>query len=199
MKQASAASFGSKQNLEEMKRISCLIVGLLLLSVGRVSAQKNLVINGGFEDDLFGWNNGNNVAKVTPWDFKSGKGSCAIITTGTSDWIGIDQIIRIPKKAQMLEIEAWVKTNNVVKGKDSWDGAIFSIEFQDAGGKKMGDGVNITTLTGYQPWTLLKQNVKIPPGAANFRILLAMGFASGTMLIDDVSAKVISADDMAKS
>jgi len=183
-----------------MKKIGYFIIGLSLLSFGRVYAQKNLVINGGFEDDeLTGWNNSSNVAKITPWDFKSGKGSFAIITTGTGDWIGIDQTIKVPKKAQMLEIGAWIKTNNVVKGKDSWDGAIFSVEFQDAGGKKIGDGVNITTLTGYQPWALLKQNVKIPPNAVSFRLLLAMGFASGTMLIDDVSAKVISADDVTKS
>jgi hypothetical protein len=182
-----------------MKKIVCLITGLLLLSFGKVYAQKNLVVDGGFEDELYGWNNGSNVAKITPWDFKSGKGSCAIITTNTDAWIGIDQTIRIPKKAQMLEIGAWIKTNNVVKGKDTWDGAIFSIEFQDAGGKKIGDGVNITTLAGYQPWTFIKQQVKIPPGAVDFRILLAMGFASGTMLIDDVSAKVINADDVAKS
>jgi hypothetical protein len=183
-----------------MKKIGYFIIGLLLFSVGRAQAQKNLVINGGFEDDeLTGWNNGNNVAKITPWDLKSGKGSCAIITTGTGDWIGIDQTIKIPKKAQMLEIGAWIKTNNVVKGKDAWNGAVFIIEFQDAGDKKIGDGINIATLTGYQPWALLKQNVKIPPNAVRFRILLAMSFASGTMLIDDVSAKVISADDVAKS
>ena len=181
-----------------MKKIVCFIIGLLLFQAGRVSAQKNLVINGGFEDDLFGWNN-TNVAKVTPWDFKSGKGSCAIVTTNTNDWVGIDQVIRIPKKAQMLEIGAWLKTNNVVKGKDTWDGAIFSVEFQDAGGKKIGDGINIVTITGYAAWAFLKQDVKIPPAAAYFRIMLAMGFASGTMLIDDVSAKVISADDVAKS
>lgn len=178
-----------------MKRYSFITCFLLFLAIG-AKAQKNLVTDAGFEDDFYGWNN--NGAKITPWDLKSGKNSCAIITTNANNWVGIDQIIRIPKKAQTLECGAWIKTVNVVKGKDEWNGAIFTIEFLDKLDKKMGDGVNITRLTGDQEWTLAKQAIKIPPGAVSFRILLAMGNASGTMLIDDVEAKAIN-DDVAKS
>jgi hypothetical protein len=178
-------------------KIFCLVIGFMLLfAVDRAQAQKNLVTNGGFEDDLYGWNAGS--AKTTPWDLKSGKNSCAIITTNTDNWVGIDQTIRVPKKAQTLEFSAWLKTINVVKGKDEWDGAVFIVEFLDKQDKKIGDGVNIVRVYGDSAWTLAKQVAKVPAGAVSFRILLAMDNASGTLLIDDVEAKAVG-DDVAKS
>jgi hypothetical protein len=160
----------------------------MFMVINYAKAQKNLVTNGGFEDELFGWNN--NGAVQTPWDFKSGKNSCAIITTTTTDWVGIDQTIRIPKKVQSIAFSAWIKTRNVVKGKNDWDGAVFSIVFLDSQDKQMGDGVNIARITGDQEWTLAEKIIKMPEKAFSFKILIAMGNASGTMLVDDVVAKV---------
>jgi hypothetical protein len=179
-----------------MKSCCFLACFLLFFTVG-TRAQKNLVANGGFEDDLYEWNN--NGAKTTPWDLKSGKNSCAIVTANSTNWVGIDQTIRIPKKAQTLEFSAWIKAINVVKGKDEWNGAVFTIEFLDKQDKKIGDGFNISKITGDQEWTLSKKTLTIPAGAISFRILLAMGYASGTMLIDDVAAKVVNAEEVVKS
>jgi len=167
------------------------LIGLLLLTVfDRAYAQKNLVLNGGFEDEFFGWNN-NGGAQQTPWDFKSGKNSCAIVTANADNWVGIDQSVRIPKKAQDIEFSAWLKTNNVVKGKNDWDGAIFTIVFLDAADKEMGDGVNVARMTGDNDWAQYKKVIKMPAKASSFKILLAMGNASGTMLADDVAAIVV--------
>jgi len=171
-----------------MKRhilIACLS---MFMVISYAQAQKNLVMNGGFEDELFDWNG--NGASQTPWNFKSGKNSCAIVTTNTDNWVGIDQTIRIPKKAQAIEFSAWIKTTNVVKGKNDWDGAIFTVVFLDSQDKQMGDGVNIARYTGSNDWELSKKVINMPEKAYSVKILLAMGNASGTMLIDDVMAKV---------
>jgi len=160
----------------------------MFLSPKNLFAQKNLVLNGGFENEFFGWNN-NGSAQQTPWDFKSGKNSCAIVTANTDNWVGIDQIVRIPKKVQDIEFSAWIKTTNVVKGKNDWDGAIFTIVFLDGDDKEMtSQGVNIVRLTGGNDWALYKKTIKMPDKAYSFKILLAMGNASGTLLVDDVSA-----------
>ena len=172
-----------------MKRNYFLISLLILLVCGSANAQKNLVTNGGFEDELFGWEN--NGARQTPYDLKSGKHSCAIVAGNTNSWIGINQVIKIPKKVQQIEFSAWIKTLNVVKGKNDWDGAIFTIVFLDSRDKEMGEGVNIARLTGDQEWTFSKKNVKIRENAFSFKILIALGNASGTMIVDDVSALVI--------
>ena len=172
-----------------MKLYGFLIGLLVLLVCDNAKAQKNLVTNGGFEDDLYGWNG--NDAKTTPWDKKAGKSSCAIITTNADNWIGIDQVVEVPKKAKDIEFSAWLKAINVVKGKNDWDGAIFTVVFLDGHDKQIGDGINIASLTGDQEWGLSKQTIKVPGNASSFKILLAMGNASGTMLIDDVVAKVL--------
>jgi hypothetical protein len=158
----------------------------MFLVVNFAEAQKNLVQDGGFEDEFYGWNN--NGASLTPYNFKSGKNSCAIVTQNTDNWVGIDQTIGIPKKVQDIEFSAWIKTTNVVKGKNDWDGAIFTIVFLDGNDKQMGDGTNIARVTGSTDWTLYKQTIKMPDKAYSFKILVAMGNASGTMLIDDVAA-----------
>jgi hypothetical protein len=176
--------------IQNMKKHNILTVLLLFIIFSCAKAQKNLVINGGFEDDdLYGWNN--NGAKQTPWAFKSGKNACAIIATGTDKWTGVDQTIHIPKKVQSIEFSAWVKTNNVVKGKNDWDGAVFTIVFLDGSDKELGEGINIIRLTGDQDWTQADKVIVVPEKAYSFKMLFALGNASGTLLIDDVSAKAI--------
>jgi hypothetical protein len=110
--------------------------------------------------------------------------------------VGIDQTVRIPKKATAIEFSAWLKTLNVVKGKNDWDGAIFSIAFLDSGDKEISGGENIARLTGDEQWTLYTKAIKIPAKAVSFKVLIAMGNASGTMIVDDVAAKV-QADELA--
>lgn len=175
----------------KMKITGLIITSLLLVAVSRVSAQKNLLTNGGFEDELYGWNN--NGAKLTPWDLKSGKNSCAIVTQNADSWVGIDQTVKIPKKVKSVHFSAWIKAINVVKGKDDWNGAVFTIVFLDNQDKELKDGVNIVRITGTSPaWTLSEKVIDMPENASSFKILLAMGYASGTMLVDDVSATAVN-------
>lgn len=180
-----------------MKIYTLLCCAVFFLLAYKASAQKNLVSNGGFEDGLSDWNAGDG-AKITPWDFKGGKGSCAIIVYNTNNWVGIDQQVRLPKNTLGLEFSGWIKTINVLKGKDEWNGAVFSIEFLDKADKKIGEGENIARLSGDQDWEQAKKQVKVPSNAVRFKLMLAMGYASGTMLIDDVSAKVLNAEEVAK-
>lgn len=168
----------------------------LVLGTGLANAQKNLVTNGGFEDDLDSWNGSG--AKTSPWDFKSGKYSGVIITTDADNWTGIDQTVSIPRKVQALEFGAWIKAENIVKGKDAWNGAIFTVQFFNKYGKKIGNDINIITIADDDPWILYTKKIKLPDGADSFKILLAMGYAKGVMLIDDVSATVINVDEVDK-
>lgn len=171
-----------------MKTLLLAFCTLVLFTPVSLFAQKNLVLNGGFEDEFFGWNN-NGGAQQTPWNFKSGKNSCAIVTPNTDNWVGIDQTVRIPKKVQDIEFSAWIKTTNVVKGKNDWDGAIFTVVFLDGDDKEINSqDVNIARLTGSNDWAVYKKTIKMPEKAYSFKILLAMGNASGTLLVDDVAA-----------
>jgi hypothetical protein len=180
-----------------MKIYTLFFCAVFFMLAHTASAQKNLVSNGGFEDALSEWS-ADNSAKVTPWDYRGGKNACAIIVYNGNNWVGLSQTVRIPKNTLGMEFSGWLKTINVVKGDDEWKGAIFSIEFLDKADKKIGDGENITRLSGDHDWEQAKKQVKIPATAVSFRVLLAMGYASGTMLIDDITAKVLNAEEVAK-
>jgi hypothetical protein len=169
-----------------MKSYIMTICFSVFLMVDFAYGQKNLVLNGGFEDEFFGWNN--NGGMQTPYNLKSGKYSCAIVTPNADNWVGIDQTVKIPKKVQDIEFSAWIATTNVVKGKNDWDGAVFTVVFLDSQDKEMGEGVNVGRITGTTDWTLYQKTIKIPDKAYSFKILVAMGNASGTMLVDDVAA-----------
>lgn len=172
---------------------------MLLLSMffgAEVSAQKNLVANGNFEDELYGWNAG--TAKTTPWIKQEGKASCVISSPDKDNWVGMDQTIDLPKKAAFLEVSAWMKTDNVVQGKDSWNTALFMLEFLDKADKRVGEDINVGRQTGDQSWQQFTKAVTIPAGAVRFKLMAALGNASGTMFIDDVKAKIITQEAFAQ-
>jgi len=65
------------------------------------------------------------------------------------------------------------------------------VVFLDGNDKEIGAGVNIARITGSTDWTFYDKVIKMQEKAYSFKILAAMGNASGTMLIDDVSAKAV--------
>ncbi len=177
-----------------MKQYIIFLVAILL---GKdATAQKNLVSNGDFENGLIGWNG--NAAVVSPWIVKNGKHSCAITTYNDNDWAGIGQVCYLSKKTVAIAVSVWAKSEGIQQGKEQWNNGLVSIEFIGAGNKKVSDGENICTVTGTTGWTLYKKTMLVPEGAKSCRVMLAMGNASGSLMIDDVTAIELSAEALAK-
>jgi len=174
-----------------MKIMKYVAVGILMLTVNYTAlAQKNLVTNGGFEDELSGWVDYS--AKVTPYIFSSGKMSSALFSGDPSKWTGMHQIVALPKNTQYILMSARIKADGVSTGKEAWNGALFLFELLAKGEAKIGEGINIASVTGDQDWKLYESAYIVPPGTANIKLLFALGYVSGTMFVDDVSLKVIS-------
>ena len=174
-----------------MNRIKYLAVGILMLTVNYCSmAQKNLVTNGGFEDELRGWVDYS--AKATPYVFSSGKMSSALFSSDPSKWTGMHQIVALPKNTQYILMSAKIKVDDVSTGKEDWNGALFLFEMLGKGEAKIGEGINIASATADQDWKLYERAYIVPPGATSIKLLFALGYVSGTMFVDDVSLKVIS-------
>lgn len=180
-----------------MKIIQYLAVGIFMLTVNySAMAQKNLVTNGGFEDELSGWVDYS--AKVTPYIFSSGKMSSALFSHDPSKWTGMHQIVSLPKNTQYILMTARIKADGVSSGKEAWNGALFLFETLDRADLKIGDGINIASVTGDQDWKLYERAYIIPPGITKIKLSFALGYVSGTMFVDDVSLKVISQADYEK-
>ena len=175
-----------------------VVYGLVALLCTHLTAhaQKNLVTNGGFEDELYGWTEYS--AKTTPYVVKAGK-ACAVITSmDSSKWTGMHQVITLPKNTQYLLIGAWVKADNVVKSSQPWTGGLFNIEWLDRSETKINGPATLVTVTGDEEWKFTEKALAVPPGASKVKLLFALGYATGALFIDEVSVKTISIDDYQK-
>jgi hypothetical protein len=176
-------------NISPLKKIFLLLL-LLCVSIV-VVAQKNLVDNNGFEDELYSWNIYG--ATTTPWVQKAGKKAAVIISYEDKKWLGMDQQIPLSKTVTAITISAWIKTDNVTTGTENWKKALMKAEFLDAGDKLTGESISIAAVDGGTEWVQYKKSVKVPAGAKKVKLMFAMAFATGTMFIDEVSCRAIPA------
>lgn len=175
-----------------MKKYYTLIASLLTITA---MGQKNLVQNGGFENELEFWRG--DAAKTSPFDRNSGKYSCIITQFVGAEWKAADQIITIPKNTAAIEFSAWIKSDAIEQGQNPWNTGKFDVEFLTAGEKNISNE-SIASVVATTPWTLYKKVIPVVSGASKFRIMLALGETNGTILFDDVKAIAITQEQRNK-
>lgn len=136
--------------------------------------------NTGFENGMESWR-GN--ATISTTIFKEGTASLVLNST-VAEWNGIDQIATIPENAASITISGWLKSDNIKQGKDLWNNGLYNIEFIGNDNKKTGEDQNITFVTGTTDWTFYTKTYPIPAGTKNYRVMLALGFTTGTLYAD---------------
>lgn len=141
--------------------------------------------NGGFEQGLTGWRGTATVQS----DAKMSGENAVKIESATPDWKGIDQIITLPAGTKSIVLSAMLKSENIEQGKEPWNNALFNVEFTRADGSKPAEDANIALVTGTTQWTEYRKTIPLPEGTTTIRIMLAMGFATGTLFADDVLLK----------
>ncbi|MEH3112884.1 hypothetical protein [Pedobacter terrae] len=180
-----------------MKLIQYMLAGIMMLVANStVFAQKNLVLNAGFENELENWVDYS--AKVTPYMYSAGKMSAALFSSDPSKWTGMHQIVSLPKNTQYILMSAKIKVDGVSTGKDAWNGALFLFETLNKQETKIGEGINIATVRGDEDWKLYEKAYIIPPGITKIKLLFALGYVTGTMFVDEVSLKVITQSEFEK-
>lgn len=150
---------------------------ILVFSAYQVSAQKNLISNGGFESGLSSWEAGN--AKVTTVIQKSGEASLALVSYVKGKWEGVDQKVKLPKNSKAIVVSGFYKMDEVEQGANTWNTAVIILEFTN-GDKKLREGIPIVEKTGTEDWIHFKKNLRVPDEATGFRIMIALSEASGT-------------------
>jgi len=140
------------------------------------------LLNTGFEDGITSWR-GNAIVSTTT--FKEGKAALVLNST-TFDWNGIDQIATVPEKATTITISGWLKSDTIKQGKDPWNNGLYSVEFTGSSEQKTGNE-SIAFVTGTTDWTYYTKTFTLPAETKHYRIMLALGFATGTMYADALS------------
>ncbi|MBF4472872.1 carbohydrate binding domain-containing protein [Flavobacterium sp. HJJ] len=145
-------------------------------------SQTAVLTNTDFENGTASWR-GN--AAVSTAVFKEGK-AALVLNSAAFDWTGIDQIAAVPDNAVSITISGWLKSDAIKQGKDPWNNGLFSVEFTGTGDQKTGDQ-NIAFVTATTDWTYYTKTFTLPAGTKKYRIMLALGFASGTLYADALS------------
>ena len=125
-------------------------------------------------------------ASISTSIFKEGKAALALNST-TFDWTGIDQIADVPENVTSITLSAWLKSDNIKQGKDFWNNGLFNVEFTGNDTKKTSDDQSIALVTATTDWTFYTKTFPLPAGTKKYRIMLALGFASGTLYADDIA------------
>jgi hypothetical protein len=146
-------------------------------------AKPTVFSNGGFENELDSWR-GN--ASTSTSIFKEGK-AALVLNSATFDWTGIDQIADVPENSTAITISGWLKSDNIKQGKDPWNNGLFNVEFTGSDSAKTGEDQNIAFVTATTDWTYYTKTFPLPTGTKKYRIMLALGFASGTLYADDIT------------
>lgn len=155
-----------------------------MASISTNSNTKSTILsNGNFEDGIASWR-GN--ASVSTTEFKEGK-AALILNSTTFDWTGIDQIADVPENSTTITISGWLKSDNIKQGKDPWNNGLLNVEFTGSDNQKTGEDQNIAFVTATTDWTFYTKTFPLPTEAKKYRIMLALGFASGTLYADDIS------------
>ncbi|GEP50918.1 hypothetical protein FNO01nite_15900 [Flavobacterium noncentrifugens] len=155
-------------------------------------AQANLVKNGGFESELNFWRGENGT--LSAYVKKSGKNALNISQFSGKQWKGYDQILVLPETSYAVEISAWIKTDAVEGGKETYNAAVVTAEFATSSEKNI-RYENLATVLGTTDWTLYKKTVKVPEDAKKLRLMLALAETNGSVFFDDIKVIAVSEEN----
>lgn len=139
--------------------------------------------NGNFENGITSWRGNISLSKQI---FKEGA-TAVVLNSNTPDWVGIDQVANIPNNVSTITISGWLKADAVQQGKESWNTGLMNVEFTGDTNTKTAEDQNIAFITGTKDWTFYSKKIQLPTGTTKFRIMIALGFTTGTLYADAIT------------
>jgi hypothetical protein len=171
-----------------MKTI-CFSFFVLVNACFTVYSQDNQLKNAGFELDNEGWNyfggTKNEVAKSGSFGLK--------VSQTIPNWSGAEQFLKLPKGANSVEVKGWIKTENVVPGKESWETARIAVEFLDENNAIAGGYPPVVgNVVGTADWAKFENTYDVPDDAFKVKVQVALANCAGTVYFDDVELYIKS-------
>jgi hypothetical protein len=147
----------------------------------------NLLTNSSFEQQTKGWNMwGGEISN----DGKEGKYALKVHLDNPK-WSGADQTLLISEGAKTAEVSGWMKTENVVRGKEPWEMARITIEFYDENGAMTGGYPPVTgQAEGTTKWSYYQRTYNIPSGAKMLKVQAVLGNCTGTAFFDAIQVSL---------
>ncbi|GGP01996.1 hypothetical protein GCM10010992_04610 [Cloacibacterium rupense] len=141
--------------------------------------------NGNFENGTFSWRGAVNLSNT----IKKEGNAALVLTSASKDWVGVDQIFNVQKEAKSVTITGWLKSENIVQGENPWNNGLLNVEFSTDGKNKTANDESITFVTGTKDWQQYSKTFNLPKDTQKLRLMIALGFATGTLYADDIQVK----------
>lgn len=141
--------------------------------------------NGNFENGTSSWRGAVNLSNT----IKKEGNTALVLTSSSKDWVGVDQIFNVPKEAKSVTITGWLKSENIVQGENPWNNGLLNVEFSTDGKNKTANDESITFVTGTKDWQQYSKTFNLPKDTQKLRLMIALGFATGTLYADDIQVK----------
>jgi hypothetical protein len=162
---------------------------LIILFCSFNGLAQNMLVNSDFEKKNLGWISWGSTACST-----SHQGQYSMrITNKVAKWSGMHQIIALPDTVTRVEISGWMKTENIIAGKESWEKARISLEFVDKSENVVGGYPSPAAIAdGNTPWTHYRSIFDVHKGAKAVKVIISLGNCIGTAWFDDLTCEFIS-------
>ena len=141
--------------------------------------------NGNFENGISSWRGTVNLSNT----IKKEGNTALVLTSASKDWVGIDQLFNVPKEAKSVTISGWLKSDDIVQGENVWNNGLLNVEFTSDGKTKTANDESITFVTGTKDWQQYSKTFNLPKDTQKLRLMIALGFATGTLYADDIQVK----------
>ena len=139
--------------------------------------------NGDFELGNKNWRGSFTVQEQT---VKEGRLACQL-RSSEAVWTGIDQSAEVPEGSTSITIGGWLKSDQIQQGKEVWNNGLLNVEFTTDGSQKTGDDQSVVFVTGTTDWTYYSKTFPLPKNTKKYRIMVALGFATGTLYADNIT------------
>jgi hypothetical protein len=154
-----------------------------------------LIKNGDFEDGAQVWD--------PYWGFElsgaahSGKYACMIQNKDSGAWRGSTsmKLFKIPAETKKLKVSAWIKAENVVGSRNSWETGAMLLTFTDDYGNEVPGGEAIGRTVGTHDWREFETYFTVSDRATNFKIALQLAGSTGKIYFDDIVATPMSEEE----
>lgn len=150
---------------------------------------QNMLVNSDFEKKNLDWISWGSMACSTA---HQGQYSMRV-TNKVAKWSGMHQLVALPDSVTRVEISGWMKTENVVGGRESWEKARIALEFVDKSEQVVGGyPPPVGMADDNSPWTHYRGIFDVHKGAKAVKVIIGLGNCTGTAWFDDLTCEFIS-------
>ena len=146
------------------------------------TAPAEIFANGNFENGTSSWRGAVNLSNTV----KKEGNNALVLSSTNKEWVGVDQLFSVPTDAKSVTISGWLKSDNIVQGENVWNNGLLNVEFSSDGKTKTANDESIAFVTGTKDWQQYSKTFNLSKDTQKLRIMIALGFATGTLYADDI-------------